>query len=214
MNRPTPRFSLLRLALAASLLALPLGGCPPQDDGEITIDPRLSVHDDDHILGFASAPVTVIEYGDFQCPVCGRFFDETYPTIRADYIDTGRVRWVFRHFPLTQVHADARDAAIAAECAGAQGRFFDYHDRLFANQNDLSDAALQAHAAALSLDTASFGACFDSRATASRVDRDIADAAALNLSSTPTFFISGSRVEGFRTVAQMRVLLDQALSGQ
>jgi protein-disulfide isomerase len=202
---------LLGLTVILATLSL-LTGCPvtPTD----TADPRLQLRAVEHVMGDADASVVVIEYGDFQCPVCGRFFDETLPTIQAEYVDTGRVAWVFRHFPLTQVHANAEAASRAAECAGRQGQFFAYHDLLFQNQTALGDTDLRNYADMLGLDLDDFDACVASADIAAAVDADVADGTALGVTGTPTFFINGERVAGFRTVEQMRALLDAALAAE
>jgi protein-disulfide isomerase len=83
------------------------------------------------VIGSQDAPVTIVEFSDFECPFCGRFFKETYPRLKARYIDTGKVKIVFRHFPLVSIHPSASNAAIAAECASRQGKFAEYHDTLF-----------------------------------------------------------------------------------
>lgn len=88
----------------------------------------------DHILGDANAPHTIIEYSDFQCPFCRRFFDETYSQLKKDYIDTGKARLVYRHFPLTQLHPVAVKSAEATECANEQGKFWQMHDAIFTLQ--------------------------------------------------------------------------------
>jgi protein-disulfide isomerase len=96
--------------------------------------------DDWHVQGASSAPVTIVEYSDFQCPYCARYSTETYPEIKAQYIDTGKVRYMFRHFPLS-FHSEAELAAQAAECAGEQGKFWEMHDTLFANQSEWAGSA-------------------------------------------------------------------------
>ncbi len=194
---------LLGAAIVAGLMA---GGCPQADDGNLTITAR------DHVLGSASAAITVIEYGDFECPVCGRFAAETFPTIRRDFIDTGKVRWVFRHFPLQSVHPHARAAAAAAQCAGEQGQFWEYHDLLFANQDALESADLRGYAGDLSLDLTTFDACTAGSGAAGAVDEDISTGAALGVSGTPTFFIQGTKVVGFRDAETFAALLDAALA--
>ncbi len=198
--------------LAALLGVAVLVGCPmaPMD----MTDPRLQVRANDHTVGDANAPVVVIEYGDFQCPVCLRFFDETLPAIEQEYIDAGQVRWVFRHFPLTQFHPNAEAAARAAECAGEQGQFFAYHDLLFENQHALMDDDLRGYADTLGLDLTAFDACIASADTEARVEGDVADGTALGVTGTPTFFINGERVAGFRTADQFRALLDAALAAE
>ena len=194
--------SLLSLGLVTGQLCAPPAPPRPNDDGA----------EDEHVLSVGSPSVTVIEYLDFQCPVCGRFFRETYPSIKSEYIDTGKVRWVVRHFPLRTIHPDAQRAAEASECAANQDAFFPYHDVLFTNQNNLGADALKDYAAQLGLDTIAFGECLDSGAEAGRVQADVDRGLADGVTGTPTFFINGQRVAGFRTVEEMRTLLDAAIA--
>jgi len=172
----------------------------------------------DHILGDPNATVVVVEYSDFQCPFCGRFARQEYATIKQNYIDTGKIRFVFRHFPLRNIHNRAEAAARSTECANDQGKFFEFHDLVFnttdANGPILTDAQLQAHAATLSLNTTTFNACFppgDSKAA--RVQQDVNSGTALAITGTPTFFINGQRLSGFQTAAQLSAVIDQKLAG-
>lgn len=105
--------------------------------------------DDDPVLGRADAPVTLLEFSDYQCPFCARFFRDTLPTLKAEYIDTGKVRYVFRDFPIDQLHPYARKAAEAANCAGDQGRYWEMHDLLFENQSAMQVERLKAYAKGL-----------------------------------------------------------------
>src|SRR5262249_17984609 len=113
-------------------------------------------------LGQADAPVTLVEFSDYQCPYCRMFFSDTFPTLRREYIDTGKVRYVFRDYPLAQMHPQARKAAEAAHCAGEQGKYWEMHDLLFQNQQALALPQLSEYARNLGLDGASFDACLQS----------------------------------------------------
>ncbi|GMU80490.1 MAG: hypothetical protein AMXMBFR47_03610 [Planctomycetota bacterium] len=206
------------LASLALVVSLSAGGCPVDGDsgaGDSLVPPstetRPLIRDDDHIKSVGAPAVTVIEYGDFQCPVCARFFSETYPTILSEYVETGKVRWVYRHFPLRAVHPDAEAASQATECAGDEA-FWDFHDTLYANQDDLSRDALVEYATARGLDADAFTACLDRGDSAARVQTDVDSGITLGVSGTPTFFVNGTRVAGFRTVEQFREILDQALA--
>ncbi|HKQ47213.1 MAG TPA: DsbA family protein [Phycisphaerae bacterium] len=182
-------------------------------DGE---KPPLNAND--HILGDVNAPVTVIEYADFQCPFCGTFARTEFDTIKANYIDTGRVRWVFRHFPLRNIHDRAEPSARASECAADQGSFYPYLELTFATVNGsnaaiLTDSQLQQHAATLGLDTTQFNACFppgDSKAA--RVQQDFDSGVALGLTGTPTFFVENERFTGFQTAAQLSAVIERHLN--
>jgi protein-disulfide isomerase len=145
----------------------------------------------DHALGPATAPVTLVEYGDFECHYCGR----AYPVVKelaGRFGDSLRV--VFRHSPRSHANPHAEHAAEAAEAAAAQGKFWEMHDRLFEHQTALGDEDLAAHAAALGLDTARFNADFREHAFASHVHAQAATGAHSVL-ATPTFFVNGVRFD-------------------
>ena len=159
--------------------------------------------DDDPFKGNANAPVTVIEFSDFQCPFCSRFFTQTLPLLEENYIDTGKIKFVYRDFPLDSIHPNARPAHIAAECADEQGKFWEYHDILFDKQVEwqrLSSSDLQStltlYATDLELQSASFETCLKSQKIADEVNKDSLDAARYGATGTPAFFI-GNEKDGF-----------------
>jgi protein-disulfide isomerase len=166
--------------------------------------------DDDPARGPEDAAVTIIEFSDFQCPYCGRFFQQTLPQLMARYGD--RVRFVYRDFPLDQIHPNARNAAIAAECADDQGKFWEYHDVLFSNQQALGVADLKRYAEQLGLDTDAFSKCLDSQQYNDEVNADLRDGIQAGVSGTPTFFINGRRVVGAQPLQTFQTLIDQALA--
>ena len=143
----------------------------------------------DHVRGGADAPVTLVEYGDFQCPYCG----EAYPVVNELLERFGdQLRFVFRHMPLPDLHPRAPFAAEAAEAAAAQGRFWEMHDRLFEHQHELSDDELRAHAEAVGVgDAARFDAELRERAHEARVAEDYESGARSGIPSTPRFFVNG-----------------------
>src|SRR5262249_15356800 len=144
----------------------------------------------DHIQGPANAPVTLVEYGDYQCPYCG----QAYPIVKEVQRRMGdRLRFVFRNFPLTQVHPRAEHAAEAAECAAAQGAFWAMHDTLFENQRHLDDDALVRYARELGLDADMFVQEMTAHAYAGRVREDFMSGVRSGVNGTPTFFINGLR---------------------
>ncbi|HEU5183419.1 MAG TPA: DsbA family protein [Gemmatimonadaceae bacterium] len=172
-------------------------------------------------LGRADAPVTIVEFSDYQCPFCQRFFSTTLPALKAEYIDAGKVRYVFRDYPIDQLHPLARKAAEAAHCAGEQGKFWEMHDVLFQNGTALALPQLAEHARALRLDGAAFDACLSSGRHAARVDRGIADAAAAGVQGTPGFVIGkttsrdvveGTPVRGAQPLATFRQIIERALA--
>src|SRR3990170_4609313 len=151
---------------------------------------------DDPVKGDLNAPVTIIEFSDFQCPYCGRFFQGTLPEIERDYIKTGKVRYVFRDFPL-EFHKQAPKASEAANCAGEQGKYWEMHDKLFENQNALMVDKLRQYAAEVGLESGPFDACLDSGKYAEEINRDVEDGKKAGVSGTPSFFIGKSQGPGF-----------------
>jgi protein-disulfide isomerase/uncharacterized membrane protein len=154
-----------------------------------------------HVKGKADAPVTIVEFSDFECPACAHAFSD----LRALARSRPDVRLVFRHFPLDracnpgmeqQLHPDACLAAAAAECAGQLGRFWEYHDKLFDHQKALDRDSLFRYARELGLDIATFRSCLDDPATMDRIAADVAAATRLGVESTPTIFINGRRIQG------------------
>ena len=157
----------------------------------VWLDPP--VGDQDHALGPATAPVTLVEYGDYECPYCGRM----HPVVRELRERLGdRLRFVFRHFPLDSVHPHARRAAEAAEAAAAQGRFWEMHDLLYENRENLDDESLGRYADELGLDVARFEDDLSERRHAPRVREDRFGGERSGVEGTPTFFVNGMRYEG------------------
>ena len=139
--------------------------------------------------GSESAALTLVEFSDYQCPFCGRYARETSPQIQRDYVATGKLKYVFRDFPLEAIHPDAFKAAEAAHCAGEQGKYWEMHDRLFANQRALGVAQLAIHAQALGLNPQPFGQCLDGGKYAAEVRKDLEDGQKAGVRGTPTFFL-------------------------
>ncbi len=158
--------------------------------------------------GPKNAPVTIVEFSDFQCPFCAKAQAvlervlETYPN---------EVKLVYRHFP-SEHNPQSKLAAEAVECAAQQGRFWEYHDQVFANASQLSPARLQALAEALRLDVQAFATCLDAGKARARVVQDLADAREAGVTATPTFFIDGRMVEGAVPFATFKKIIDQHLA--
>ena len=151
------------------------------------------VSDTDHRSGPEDAPVTVVEYGDFECPSCGA----AYPSVEQVRKKMGnRLRFVLRHFPLTQMHPHAMHAAGAAEAAGAQGKFWQMHGMLFEHQDALEDEDLIGYARALRLDEKRFTSDVASEAYVKRIREDVGSGIHSGVNGTPTFFINGVRYDG------------------
>jgi len=159
--------------------------------------------DDDPIKGDPNAPITIVEFSDFQCPFCSRFFTQTLPQLEETYIDTGIVKLVYRDLPLDSLHPNARPASIASECADEQGKFWDYHDVLFSKQAEwgrqstaVVSETFQTYASDLGLEAASFETCLSSSEMVDEVNNDYLDATSYGASGTPTFFV-GTEKDGF-----------------
>jgi protein-disulfide isomerase len=151
------------------------------------------VQNTDHVMGASHAPVTIVEYGDFECPNC----KQAAPAVKLLLERfAGRVRMVFRHFPLEEVHPHALAAAEAAECAGGQGKFWEMHDLLFANQQNLGHEAYVAFARTLALDLGRFTRDIEQETYAPRVREDFISGVRSGVNGTPTFFINGVRHNG------------------
>ena len=168
--------------------------------------------DDDPVKGEENAPITIVEFSDFQCPFCERFFKETLPQIEKEYIETGKVKLVYRDFPLREIHSDAQKAAEAAECADEQGKFWEYHNMLFENQEALKIADLKEYAVTLKLDTQEFNNCLDKSEKAEEVNADIQEGESYGVTGTPAFFINGILVSGARPFEDFQAIIEEELS--
>jgi protein-disulfide isomerase len=157
--------------------------------------------------GNEQAPVTIIEFSDYECPFCKR----AEPTVKK-VLDTygDKVRLVYRHYPL-EFHATARPAAEASACAAAQGKFWEYHDKLFSS-SDLSDAKLKSLAGEVGLDQAKFDECFAKKQFKADIDKDMADASSVGVSGTPAFFINGRMLSGAQPFEKFKEIIDDELS--
>ena len=166
------------------------------------------VTDRDHAQGASDAPVTLVEYGDYECPHCGRAF----PIIKdAQRRLGGRLRFVFRHFPLTEAHAHAQHAAEAAEVAASQGRFWEMHDSLLEHQRALGDPHLLEYAKAIGLDVAGFQQELDSHVHARHVRADFLGGIRSGVNGTPTFFINDLRYDDAWDAASLVSALEAAI---
>jgi protein-disulfide isomerase len=180
--------------------------------------PKVIGVDDDPVLGDAAAPVTIIEFGDYQCPSCRMFWVDVEPRLKRDYIDTGKVKLVFRDFPIVEIHPEAIVAAIAAQCAADQGKYWQYHDKLFREQDRRGEGVirfktgdLKKWAADLRLDTAAFNQCLDSARHQDEVAKDYADGAAVGIQGTPMFFVNGRVIGGAQPYPVFKKIIDEEL---
>lgn len=157
--------------------------------------------DDDPIIGNPNAPITIIEFSDFQCPFCARFHVQTLPLLLEEYIEQGKVKLVFRDFPIQSIHPNALPAAVAAECANEQGQFKAMHDMLFDNQNQWSkqetDVALSIfsqYATEIQLDQNTFDSCLTSGKYIEEIRNDLEDGRSYDVTGTPGFFIGNDDI--------------------
>lgn len=167
--------------------------------------------DSDIFKGNSDAPVTIVEFSDFQCPFCAAFYQNTLPQIEEIYLKTGKAKLVFRDFPLP-FHADAQKAAEVAECAGEQGKFWEMHNMIFDNQEAIGVADLKQNGKSLGLDIAALNDCLDSGKYADEVRRDMNDGSAAGVSGTPTFFINGEKLVGAQPFSVFEQIIERKLS--
>lgn len=169
-------------------------------------------------MGDPAAPITIVEFSDYGCPFCRLYALATFPRLKADYIDTGKVYYVYKHLPL--VSRQGEMAAQAAECAGEQGGFWDMHNQLFIDpaewngSDEQARAAFRRYADALALDATALEACLVSERHTAQVARDFNEAQALRLSGTPAFFINGKLLIGAQPIEVFVEVLDAELAGQ
>lgn len=163
------------------------------------------------ILGNPEAPVTLVEFSDFQCPFCARYANDTFPQIKREYVDTGKVRVVFKHFPLP-FHNFAQKAAEAAECAKEQGKFWEYKEKLFQNQSALGEDYLKKYAQDLGLGAQRFNDCLDSGKFEKKVKEDLKEGEDAGVTGTPTFFINGEKLVGAQPFSEFQTVIEKKLS--
>jgi protein-disulfide isomerase len=177
---------------------------------------------DGHTLGSATAPLVLIEFTDYQCPYCRGFAVNTFPALKTKYIDTGKLQFVTRDFPL-DFHPQALIAAHAARCAADQGKYWEIRPVLFANNTALQQDKLLTYARDLSLNTATFQQCLEKETHAPSIKRDLADAAAAGIEGTPTFVlgrrlpngtIEGVRIVGAQPIAVFDAKISELLAGK
>ena len=169
--------------------------------------------DDDPFIGDKNAPVTMVEFSDYECPFCARFYQQTLPQIKSDYIGTGKVKFVYRDFPLG-FHAQAEPAAIAANCAGEQGKYFEYHDKIFSNNGagGKSSTDYKQWAQELKLDVAKWEICLNDPIQKQEIQKDIKDGIAAGISGTPGFIINSKLVSGAQPFNVFKQIIDSELN--
>ena len=175
-----------------------------------------NIASDDPVEGNANAPVTIVEFSDFQCPFCESFYTNSLLQIRKDYIETGKAKLIYRDFPLS-FHPHAQKSAEAAECANLQGKYWGMHDKLFENQSALDNSSdyisdLKRYAVDLGLNATEFNSCLDNGDTASEIQADLSDGSNAGVSGTPTFFINGQKIVGAQPYSAFKAAIDAALA--
>ncbi|PIN87918.1 disulfide bond formation protein DsbA [Candidatus Woesearchaeota archaeon CG10_big_fil_rev_8_21_14_0_10_32_24] len=175
-----------------------------------------SLLDDDAVKGDVNAPVTIVEWSDYECPFCGRFYSETFGQIDNEYIKTEKVKLIVRDFPLS-FHTQAQKAAEAAECAGDQGKYYEMHNLLFEKGVTGGVAGFKGYAKELGLNTAKFDSCLDSGEKASETANDMSDGAAAGIQGTPGFVIGpsdgkGIQISGAQPFAVFKQVIDAVLA--
>lgn len=216
---------LLKAGNLGTALTAQQAGSQPQQPQQPT--QGVASVDDDPVLGDKNAPVTIVEFSDYECPFCKRHFDETLPQLVKEYVETGKVKIVYRDFPLSFHDPMATKEAVAANCAREQGgdnKYFEFHDEIFkrtiSNGNGLNDEKIGDIAKDLSLNTSKFTACLSTQAQTDEVKQDIADGTAAGASGTPTFVIgkttsngeiNGDLVVGAQPFAAFQAVIDPML---
>jgi protein-disulfide isomerase len=157
--------------------------------------------DDDPIRGDQNAPITIVEFSDFQCPFCARFHTQTLPLILEQYVETGKVKLVYRDFPIQNIHPNAISAAVASECAHEQDKYWEYHDALFENQQVWNNAEttstitiFKEFATKLELNQEQFNSCLDSGKYIDEISNDLKDGRNYGITGTPGFFIGNEEI--------------------
>lgn len=189
----------------------PTNNVPTQAPSAPSSEDIAALMDDDAVKGDPNAPVTIIEWSDFECPYCTRFYTNTLTLIDEQYIQTGKVKFVYRDFPLG-FHSNAQKAAEAAECAGEQDKFWEMHDALFDNGVSGGVTAFKQYAVDLGLDTTVFNSCLDSGDMAAEVAKDLRDGQAVGVSGTPGFLINGQLVVGAQPFAVFQQIIESELA--
>lgn len=209
----------MRMIFLILVMGVFLSGCIGQ---EKSVD-IAELMDDDMRMGSDSAPVVIVEFSDLQCPFCRKFWTESFSQLKGDYIDTGKVQYVFRDFPLSG-HPAAQKAAEAAACAQEQGKGWEFHDKAYEEQNKLGVNTIQftvsdmkAWAKEIGVDSVKFDSCLDSGRYTSEVLGDLSDGNSYGIKGTPAFFIAkrdGSRMvplAGAQPYSSFRSAIEQLL---
>jgi len=165
---------------------------------------------DNAIMGDDKAKVLLVEFSDFQCPFSKKFYGGTFPVIKREYINSGKVKFTYRDFPLN-FHAQAKAAAIACECAGKQNKYWDMFDKL-STTDSFTDDALKGFAEDIGLNTKIFNSCLDKKETKTNVEKDMKDGQGYGVRGTPAFFVNGRYISGAAPFATFKTIIDEELA--
>src|ERR687892_2685467 len=200
------RMSVLVIALVTVLAPFAAIGAAPT-----SVEETLAALGKGPTLGSASAKVTIVEFSDFQCSFCRKFWADTLPKLKDTYIKQGKARFVYRHFAILGKFSE--QAAMATECAGEQGKFWAYHDKLFANQGGLgfTQPKLEQYGRELGLNDANFKHCLTAEKYRKKIEGETAVAASLGARGTPTFFVNGRLIVGAQPFEAFQSVLDEEL---
>lgn len=216
------------LALAILVTGIMISASLLYSDGvklgtaQIKQDPKGNVKvdvspDDDPSLGNKNAKVTVIEFSDYQCPFCRTFWKESFSQLKKEYIDTGKIKFVYRDYPLS-FHPMAEPSAQAGECADDQGKYWEFHDKIFGEQDKKGQGTvtytvqeLKLWASQIGLNQTKFNQCLDSGKYKAEVQKDFDDGNSAGVSGTPTTFINGRSLVGAQPYASFKAIIDEEL---
>lgn len=202
-----------------------LGSAPsaPKQGAQATPTPvarvtdAVKLADNDPVLGKSSAKVTIVEFSDFQCPYCRKFYNEAYAQLKKEYIDTGKAKLIFRDYPLP-FHDGAKPAAMAAQCANDQGKYWQFHDKMFEEQDKkgtgtvpFTTTDLKLWASQIGVNTTTFNQCLDSQKYATEVDADAQAGQTFGVDGTPSFFINGKLIVGAQPFSVFKAAIDEEL---
>ncbi|MBI4975389.1 DsbA family protein [Candidatus Peregrinibacteria bacterium] len=198
------------------------GNTQPQGQQEATLPKEIKgdLSDDDPVLGDKSAPISIVDFSDFQCPYCRSFYNETFSKIKQAYIDTGKVKFIYRDFPLS-FHPDAMPAAMSAECVREQKgdkAYYEMHDKIFEGENKLGSgtveipkSSLDKYAKEIGVDMDKFQSCVKSEKYKSEIEADVEAGKKIGVGGTPSFVVAGKYIEGAEDFSTFQAIIDEAL---
>lgn len=163
------------------------------------------------VSGNKDAEVKLVEFTDFECPFCARFFTDTLPQLEKEYLNNGKIGFYIRHFPLYSIHPNAEGASLAVECAREQGKFREMHDLIFENQKAMTVSDLKSYASKLGVNASQFNSCLDTQKYKTNIDRDVKLGNEVGIAGTPGFFINGKLISGAQPFATFKSVIEEEL---